>query len=248
MSWPTADSLTPTADADWLTVDEEWSFDILASAAPSVDDALSSPKGADLLPQVLACAPRGEAWGTDEADDGHGAAPEQRKSWLGIATCLAAIYRWVFEVTVQIFPTAITFSLADWEEELGLPDPCGPSDASVEARKAAVSAKLTALGGSSPGYFTDVAAAAGFDISIEEPTGFECGASECAGPDSPTSTDPETVWIVRPDGYRMFEFEAGAGELGAGGARLVSYTDIVGLECLLRGIAPVHTQLVFASA
>lgn len=227
-----------------------WPCDALPSDPPSVDDILSNPSGERLLPQVLACAPRGEAWGTDEADDGRGAAPEQRKSWLGIATCLGEIYRWLFEVTTQVFPTAITFSLADWEDELGLPDPCGTADAGFAARKAAVRAKLAAHGGASPGYFICVARAAGYDITIEEPTGFECGFSELGGPDELTATDPETVWIVRPAGYRMYEFElgAGGGELGPGGTRLVSYSDIAGLECLLRAISPVHTQLVFASA
>lgn len=227
-----------------------WPCDALPSDPPSVDDILSNPSGELLLPQVLACAPRGEAWGTDEADDGRGAAPEQRKAWLGIATCLGTIYRWVFEVTTQTFPTAITFSLADWETELGLPDPCGTADPGFAARKAAVRAKLAAQGGASPGYFICVARAGGYDISIEEPSGFECSGSECSGSDGVTATDPETVWIVRPEGYRMFEFEAGAGggELGPGATRLVSYTDIAGLECLLRRIAPVHTQLVFASA
>lgn len=230
-----------------------WPCDALPTDAPSVDDVLSNPSGEQLLPQVLACAPRGEAWGTDEADDGTGASPVQRKSWLGIATCLAAIYRWCFEAATQAYPTAITFSLADWEAELGLPDPCGPDNPSFAARKAAVRAKLTAHGGASPGYFICVARAAGYDISIDEPSGFECGmgGSEL-GPDGGelTKTDPETVWIVRPQGYRMYEFElgAGGGELGPGGTRLVSYSDIAGLECLLRAISPVHTQLVFASA
>lgn len=229
-----------------------WPCDALPGDAPSIGDALSAPSEGDILPSVLASAPRGEAWGTDEADDGHGAAPSQLKLWRGIAACLAEIYRWSFEVTTQAFPTAITFSLSDWELELGLPDPCGPGEAGFEARKAAVRAKLVGQGGSSPGYFICVARAAGYDISIEEPTGFECGpgASECGGPDGLTASDPESVWIVRPEGYQMFEFELGpgGGEIGPGGTRLVSYTDIAGLECLLRRIAPVHTQLVFVTS
>lgn len=227
-----------------------WPCDILPTEAPSIDDVLSNPTGDQLLPQVLASAPRGEAWGTDEADDGNGASPVQRRTWLGVATCLAAIYRWCFEVVTQAFPTAITFSLADWEEELGLPDPCGPNNPSFAARKSAVRAKLAAQGGASPGYFVCVARAAGYDIAIDEPKGFECSGSELGGRDELTATDPETVWIVRPEGYRMYEFELGpgGGELGSGGSRLVSYSDIAGLECLLRGISPVHTQLVFALA
>lgn len=227
-----------------------WPCDILPSDPPSVDDALSNPSGDRLLPAVLACAPRGEAWGTDEAGDGHGAAPEQLRFWRGIATGLAEIFRWCFEVVTQALPTAITFSLSDWEEELGLPDPCGSDGQSFAARKAAVRAKLVAQGGSSPGYFICAARAAGYDITIDEPTAFECGASELGGPDELTGSDPESVWIVRPDGYRMFEFElgAGGGEIGPNGTRLVSYTDIAGLECLLRGISPTHTQLVFVSA
>lgn len=229
-----------------------WPCDALPSSAPSIDDALSNPGEAALLPQVLACAPRGEAWGTDESSDGNGAAPIQLKYWRGVAACIASLYRWSFEVATQAFPTALTFSLADWEAELGLPDPCGSSEQGFEVRKAAVRAKLVAQGGASPGYFICVARAAGYDITIEEPAGFELGpgGSELGlGGGELTGSDPESVWIVRPAGFRMFEFDlgAGGGELGSGGTRLVSYTDIAGLECLLRRIAPVHTQLVFAT-
>lgn len=228
-----------------------WPCDVLPSNPPPVQDALSAPTEASLLPQVLAVAPRGPAWGTDEAGDGQGASPVQLKLWRGIAGCIAEIYSWAFEVATQAFPTAITFSLVDWENELGLPDPCGAADQGLEARKAAVRAKVVAQGGASPGYFICVARAAGYDITIEEPSGFELGpgGSELGpGGGELTGSDPESVWIVRPDGYRMFEFEMGAGELGNGGTRLVSYTDIAGLECLLRGISPVHTQLVFVTS
>lgn len=227
-----------------------WPCDVLPTNPPSVQDSLSAPLDPVLLPQVVAVAPRGAAWGSDEAGDGQGASPVQLGVWRSIAGVAAEIYKWASEVATQAFPTAITFSLADWETELGLPDPCGTADQGFEARKAAVRAKLVAQGGASPGYFICVARAAGYDIAIDEPTGFECCGSELGGPDELTATDPETVWIVRPEGYRMYEFELGpgGGELGPGGTRLVSYTDIAGLECLLRGIAPVHTQLVFASA
>lgn len=224
--------------------------DALPTEPPSIADALSAPDEAALLPQVLACAPRGPAWGTDEAGDGAGASPNQLKLWRGIAAALSDLYRWSFETAVQAFPSAITISLADWEAELGLPDPCGPADPAFAQRRAAVRARLSAIGGASPGYFICVARAAGYEITIEEASGFECNGSELGdGGDELTGTDPETVWIVRPESYRMFEFElgAGGGELGDGGTRLVSYTDIAGLECVLRRISPVHTQLVFLS-
>lgn len=227
-----------------------WPCDALPVVPPAIGDALSNPQGDALLDAVLASTPRGPVWGTDEQGDGRGASPEQLKVWRAIGRAFAGFYSWAWEAATQAFPSAITFSVEDWERELGLPDPCAGEITGTEARKLAIRARLAAIGGASPAYFVCVARAAGFDITIEEPTGFECGASECGGPDECVATDPEQIWIVRPEEYRMFEFECGAGggELGEGGTRLVDYTDIIGLECVLRRVSPVHTQLVILAS
>ena len=224
--------------------------DVLPTSPPALGDELSQPTAEILLPQVLACAPRGPAWGTDEAGDGKGASPEQLKVWRGISAGFAGLYGWAWEVALQAFPTSVSIAIDDWERELALPDPCGNPPDGIDARRFAVRARLTAVGGASPGYFICLARAAGYEISIAEPTAFECSFSECNSAEETTSIDPETIWIVQPESYRQFEFEAGAGggELGDGGSRLVAYTDITGLECLLRRAQPVHTTLVFIAA
>lgn len=228
-----------------------WPCDALPLTPPSLGDELSRPDADGILPQVLACAPRGPAWGTDEAGDGRGASPEQLKVWRGVAAAFADLYGWSWEVATQAFPTAVTFSIDDWERELGLPDPCANPAEGLAARIAAVRARLVALGGASPAYFICVARAAGYDITIEEPSGFECSGSELGeGGGELIGSDPETIWIVRPEGYQQFEFELGpgGGEIGDGGTRLVAYTDISGLECVLRRIQPVHTHLIFLTS
>ncbi len=157
---------------------QTWPCDILPTAPPPVGDALSAPAADDLTPQVLACVPRGPPWGTDEAGDGRGASPNQLALWRGIAAVLADWHARAWQTAMQAFPTAGTYGLDDWERELGLPDPCGNPPESTAARVAAVRSRLVSAGSASPAYMICVARAAGYDVTIEEPTAFECGGSE----------------------------------------------------------------------
>ena len=131
-----------------------------------------------MLPAVLALAPRGAAWGTDEAGDGKGASPVMLRFWRAIATWVADVNARDFAVATQAFPSAITTSLTDWETDYGLPDACRTSANTVAARISAVQARFGALGGQSREYFICLAASLGYDITIEEPTQFFIDTSE----------------------------------------------------------------------
>lgn len=184
----TADALTPTVDSDAITVDVGeafpigWPCGLLSSAPPSVADLEAAPTADDLLPQILALAPRGPAWGTDEAGDGQGASPLQRRFWRAIAAFVADHLGLDFTAASQTFPSALTYTLPDWEAELGLPDPCG-APTSITGRVFAVRARFGALGGASPAYFVCLAESAGYTVTVEEPTQFLCDVSAVVGPD-----------------------------------------------------------------
>lgn len=64
-------------------------------------------------------------------------------------------------------PTTLEL-LPDFENMLGLPDPCLGEDPSTAQRIASVVAKLTATGGQTAAYYISVAAALGFAITIDE--------------------------------------------------------------------------------
>ncbi len=180
----TADNGLVTADGGHRSVPSSWPSGwpcaLLDATPPLVDDALTAPTGAGLTPQVLANAPRGAAWGTDEAGDGSGASPVQRRFWSALAGWSADLYV-AAGAAVQAFPSAITWSLDDWEREYGLPDPCLSGVAGTDARIAAVRSRFGAIGGSSPAYFVCLAASLGYDVTIEEPTQFLVDTSECIG-------------------------------------------------------------------
>ncbi|MEE7460696.1 hypothetical protein MFUR16E_04780 [Methylobacterium fujisawaense] len=155
----------------------------LPTVPPSVVDLEAQPTADSLLPQILALTPRGPAWGTDEVGDGKGASPVQRSFWRAIAAWAADHLTRDWQAATQTFPSALTYTLPDWEREYGLPGPCASGEGGVPVRQAAVRAKFASLGGQSPAYFVCLAYSLGYVVTIEEPTQFLCDVSECVGED-----------------------------------------------------------------
>ncbi|GJD65183.1 putative phage tail protein [Methylobacterium frigidaeris] len=181
----TADRVLPTADLGTVTVDTVpdgcgpgWPCEALPGTPPSVADRQAAPSADDLYPQIAGVlTPRGPAWGTDEAGDGRGAGPVMRGVWRALSQWVARQNADEWTLATQALPSAITYSLPDWEAEYGLPDPCSPGGFTTESRIAAVRARFGARGGSSPAYFICLAASLGYAITIEEPTQFLCDVS-----------------------------------------------------------------------
>ncbi len=83
---------------------------------------------------------------------------------------------------VDTFPSYTNELLAEWERTLGLPDPCTPLNPTLQQRKAAVAAKVIGSGGQSIPYFTAVAAALGFTVTVTEYAPFRAGISTAGSP------------------------------------------------------------------
>lgn len=226
-----------------MIIPDGWPCALLPAQPPSVADRESAPGAADLLPQVIAMAPRGVIWGTDEASDGTGASPVMRRLWTAVATWLADYYSAAFQAAAQTFPSAVTYSLADWEAEYGLPDPCTSPASGEQGRINALRARFGAQGGASPAYFVCLAASVGYDITITEPADFICALSECGGDDTVVNANDHHEWIVHVNSAGDIWFYAGeaiVAETPLGG--FIAATD---LECILRRVAPSHTTLIF---
>lgn len=223
-----------------------WPCALLPTTPPSVDDSLAIPTAETLAPQVIAIAPRGAAWGTDEYGDGQGASPVQRQFWAAIAGFAADLYASAFAASVQVFPSAVSTRLADWENELGLPDPCISPASGTAGRINSVRAKHASVGGSSIAYYVCLAVSLGYDITITEPTQFTCDVSECDGDHEVSDLNVHDVWVVSFAGDSLTYFRPDEG--------IVDETPLEGflipadLECIFRRSAPTHTTLVFAYA
>lgn len=258
-----ADAIAPTADDLILSADigddpnapqQGWPCFGLGTTPPSVADRQADPTADDILPQIAGVlTPRGPAWGTDEAGDGNGASPMQRLVWKALAAWVADLNRRDFELATQTFPSAITFSLPDWERELGLPDTCFKGGGGPDARIAAVRARFGAVGGQSPAYFVCLARSIGYEITIEEPTQFMIDESE-VGPDGESDdlavldeVSNESVWkywVVHVGAFGETWFHVDEGEIDH--TPLEGFYTAEDLECVLRRYSPQHTRLVFA--
>lgn len=177
--------MSSTIETDDFVPQPGWPCNLAPDTpAPAIDDILSNPDAATILPQVLALTPRGGAWGTDEAGDGQGASPVQRQFWTAIAAWAAADYAADFDVLRQAFPSMVTWSLQDWAAEYTVPDPCSGDDVSDAQLLSQLRTQYAAIGAGSPDYLICVAAAIGYPIEIEEfralRSGFRCG-DRCYG-------------------------------------------------------------------
>jgi len=72
------------------------------------------------------------------------------------------------QVLIDASPATTQNLLVEWENSLGLPDPCTAANPSIEQRQAAVRAKFGARGALTMAYFITLAAALGFTITITE--------------------------------------------------------------------------------
>lgn len=226
-----------------MAIPEGWPCALLPTQPPSVADRESAPTAGDLLPQVIAMAPRGVIWGTDEASDGTGVSPVMRRVWTAVAGWLADYYALAFETATQTFPSSISYSLDDWEAEYGLPDPCTSPDSGVQGRINAVRARFGAQGGASPAYFICLAASVGYDITITEPSDFICELSECDGDDTVVNVNGHHEWVIRLLGLGDTWFYPDDGWLDE--TPLEGFLVATELECLLRRVAPTHATLIF---
>ncbi|MNJ39675.1 hypothetical protein D3C77_345530 [compost metagenome] len=133
--------------------------------------------------------------------------------------------------------------LADWERVAGLPDKCaGTLESTVQGRRNALLAKLTATGGQSKAYFIAIAAALGYEITIEEFRPFRAGRSTAG--DVLTNGDWMFTWRVRAPEVTVIPFRAGR---SAAGEQLRAWGNDT-LECKIRQRSPAHTVVLFAYA
>ncbi|MGV2980687.1 hypothetical protein ACERNI_10825 [Camelimonas sp. ID_303_24] len=210
---------------------------ILGGVPPIPLDRLSAPTGDVLLPQVIAVAPRGRAWQTDETSGPVGATV-QHKLWAVVADAVAGAYATLTRAVGAAFPSAADEGgIASWEYDYGLPDPCLGQTPGLEARRQAVRGALVSADDASIQAMVCAAAAIGYDIQIEEWDAFECGWTGFgeAGFGSP---DLAFEFLVIAPNLPLTWIAFG--EIGFGNEGFGSFPPD-GLVCLIQHIKHSHT-------
>jgi len=131
----------------------------------------------------------------------------------------------------EMFPDTADKTIADWERVYDITPPEG---ATLNERRSAVLQQVRKRGSLTPRYFIDLAAAAGFAITIEEVVPHEPGYGV------------ESIWIWRvhviDSGNKMLYFEAGVSRAGD---RLLDWEEDATLERIIRDLKPAWTEVYF---
>ncbi len=157
---------------------------------------------------------------------------------LGISDEFARVHAHAVNVLEEGDPRRTLDLLPHWEEVAGLPGDCDDPPETIQDRRLALHAKLTATGGQTTTYYIAVALAAGFDVEIEECSPFRVGASHAGDP--LYDEDWAYVWIVDAEA-EVTRFRAGR---SAAGEPLATWPDGE-LECILNKIKPSHTIILY---
>lgn len=172
--------------------------------------------------------------------------PRERGSTLdnlldAMAQELARLDARADRLTTEAVPSTTAELLTDWERVAGLPDSCsGLLSDTLQGRRADLVSKLISRGGQSPAYFIELAAALGYEVTIEEFRPFRAGWSRAG--DALTNGDWVYTWRVRAPEVTVTHFRAGQ---SAAGEPLVRWGNEA-LECRIRQNAPAHTNIIFA--
>ena len=119
---------------------------------------------ADYANAIEALLPRGRVWPRDPAS-------VQSQAVAGFAGTPTRLDAAAMQLIEDGFPSTAVALLPEWEESLGLPDPCAGPEPTIALRQAQVTARFAGLGGQSVAFYTGFAATLGFDITITEFTG-----------------------------------------------------------------------------
>lgn len=187
---------------------------------------------ADYLTALQALMPRGRVWPRDPA-------AIQTKTLSGLASSFQRVSDRANQLLVDGFPATTTELLSEWEESLGLPDPCAGEGPTLQLRRAQVVARFAGGGGQSVPYIIAYAANLGYTITITQFLPARVGMLHAGDP--LCGLPWAFAWRVNAPTYTISAFRAG---ISAAGEPLSVNGNAV-LECELESISPAHTTVIF---
>ncbi|HDR9227796.1 TPA: DUF2313 domain-containing protein [Burkholderia vietnamiensis] len=196
---------------------------------------MGTPKllAANFLSAIQALMPRGQVWPRDQD-------ATQTKALMGLAPTYERNTARANYLLVDAFPGATYELLPEWEETLGLPDPCAGASPTIAQRRNQVVARLSNSGGQSISYFVGFARSLGYSITIQNDAPARAGLSRCGDPCNSESW--AHAWSVVVPTNTITRARAGQ---SAAGEPLSTWGNRV-LECELNALSPAHTVLKFS--
>ena len=187
----------------------------------------------DYLAALQALMPRGRVWPRDGD-------ATQTKTLSGLAPSYVRNNQRAAAVLVESLPSTTYELLPEWEETLGLPDPCAGPSPTIEGRRAQVVARFAGSGGQSIPYMVSFAANLGYTITITEFVPAQVGILRAGQP----LNGPAWAYAWQVNSSLNTIRHARAGAFSAG-EPLASWGNAV-LECELKAISPAHTVPIFS--
>lgn len=243
ITWHRLIAFTPTcrsfADLARLSaVGYPLAADQLGPPAPIPPVPVGPNLGADeFLSALLGLLPRGPVWQRDPGS-------QLGQVVAGFADGMGSLHARASALSErEADPSQATELLPDWETAFGLPDACSPGNPTLAQRRNALVGKINTIGGQSIAYFTSVAAALGYAITVTEfapaVAGRAVAGAPCCGPPW------RFAWQVNAPGFVSSYRHARAGASSAGDA--LATWGAYDLICRLGQIKPAHTILNLAT-
>lgn len=186
---------------------------------------------ADYLQHLQALLPQGPAWPRDADAD-------LTKLLTALADEFSRLDAKAERVIDEEDARSTSELLADWERVAGLPDVCTGALSTISARRSALVARLTNLGGQSRQFYIAIAAALGYAITISEFRPYQVNSKVN---DPLCGVQWIFVWQVNAaqNTVRRFAVNSQVSE------SLASWGNIL-LECAISRLKPAHTKVQFA--
>lgn len=189
-------------------------------------------KTSDFARALQSLMPRGRVWPRDSD-------AVQSQAMTGLAAIYAESSDRAQALIADAFPASTVELLPEWEETLGLPDPCAGEAATVQQRRNQVVARFANSGGQSPAYYINFALNLGYTVKVKNYAPFRCGQSHAG--DSLGGVDWFYTWAINAPLNTVTKFRAGQ---STAGEALATWNNNV-LECELSAVKPAHTALLF---
>jgi uncharacterized protein YmfQ (DUF2313 family) len=187
---------------------------------------------ADFTAALTGLLPRGRVWPRDSD-----------AVVVRAMACLAPMYERNCAAAVDLlasaFPATATDLIPEWQETLGLPDPCAGVAPTIAQQRQQIVARLTDSGGQSTPYFIQLAKALGYVVTITNDAPFRAGQSR-AGQHT-GGVEWFFVWTAHAPEFTVNPFLAGH---STAGEPLGTFGNAV-LVCELAARAPAHAILNF---